>query len=381
MTKRKSSFLIVGVKMLLLLINALFILLLLLTYLAPHISPERFFLPSMLGLFYPVWLIINILFVIFWLIRLKYYFIFSLAALLAGWNVHVKNIAFNFGTNDEVSTQNIKFISYNVRLFDQFKWSEGQNYFTRDAIFSFINRQSPDIINFQEFFHGNNSYFPTIGPFLQSQRTTYYHVDYVKMVNDKKHYGLATFSRFPIVGKGAVKFDNSTSNSGIYSDILINKDTIRVFNFHLESIRLSNADYQYVTEFIDPGFHSTSSTSQVILGKFKNAFTKRAEQARIVTRAVQQSPYPVIISGDFNDTPVSYVYQQISSGLHDAFLEAGLGFGSTYAGRLPFIRIDYVLHSSAIEAEAFERHKVFYSDHFPVTSYFRLKPKTDELRR
>jgi len=373
MTKKKSSFLIVGVKMLLLLINALFILLLVLTYLAPHISPELFFLPSMLGLFYPVWLIINILFVIFWLIRLKYYFIFSLAALIAGWNVHLKNIAFNFRTNIDASTQNIKFVSYNVRLFDQFKWSEGQDYFTRDAIFSFINQQSPDIINFQEFFHGNDSYFPTIGPFLQTQRTTYYHVDYVKIVDDKKHYGLATFSRFPIVGKGAVKFDNSTSNSGIYSDILINKDTIRVFNFHLESIRLSNADYQYVTEFIDPDFHSISSTSQVILGKFKNAFIKRAEQARIVARAVQQSPYPVIISGDFNDTPVSYVYRQISAELQDAFLEAGLGYGSTYAGGLPFIRIDYVLHSNTIKAEAFERHKVFYSDHFPVAGYFRLR--------
>jgi len=363
-----------GLKMLLLLINLFFAILLALTYFAPYYSPEQFFVPSLLGLFYPVLFIINVGFVVFWLIRFKFYFLLSFITIMAGWNVMIKN--FGQGKNSQVdpSTPNFKFLSYNVRLFDQYKWLKGQDYFTRDAIFRFIATESPDILNFQEFFHGNENFFPTIEPFVQLQLANHYHVDYVKVAGDNKHYGLATFSRFPIVGRGAIRFKNSTSNSGIYTDIVINRDTIRVFNFHLESIRFSNADYKFVTEFIDPGIQpQSSSNSKIILSKFRNAYRKRAEQARIATEYIRQSPYPVIVSGDFNDTPVSYVYHTISNGLGDAFLNAGRGYGSTYSGGIPLIRIDYVLHSESLVPNDFTIHKVDFSDHFPVTCLFNLR--------
>ncbi|MBE0637694.1 MAG: endonuclease/exonuclease/phosphatase family protein [Bacteroidales bacterium] len=370
----KSGFWIfrLGVKMLILLVNLLFIFLLLLTYLAPSISPDRFFAPAMLGLVYPLLFVINLLFMTFWLVRLKYYFLFSLISLALGWNVMKVNVGLNTKAPDENQAGNIKFLSYNVRLFDQFKWMPGQDYFTRNNIFNFITTESPDIVNFQEFFHGSETYFPTIGPFLESQKTSHYHTDYIKVVGTNKHYGLATFSRFPIVNRGSIRFGNSTSNSGMFTDIVVNRDTVRVFNFHFESIRLSNADYKFVTEFIDPGMHPTSSNSRIILGKFHNAFVKRAEQARIAKEHIAQSPYPVIVSGDFNDTPVSYVYHQISSGLNDAFIESGTGFGSTYAGNIPFIRIDYILHSDQLRAQGYQTHKVSFSDHYPISCDFLL---------
>lgn len=370
----KSGFKIfrLGVKMLILLVNLVFVLLLLLTYLASKISPEQFFAPSMLGLFYPVLFVINFLFMVFWLIRLKFFFLFSMIALAVGWNIIKENIGLNVTPHVENQVGNIKFISYNVRLFDQFKWKAGQDYFTRDAIFNFLTTESPDIVNFQEFFHGNDTYFPTIGPFLATQRTSYYHADYIKVVGATKHYGLATFSRFPIVNKGSIRFENSSSNSGMFTDIVVNRDTIRVFNFHFESIRLSNADYKFVTEFIDPGIQPTSSNSRIILGKFQNAFIKRAQQARIAADHIAQSPYPVIVSGDFNDTPVSYVYHQISAGLKDAFVEAGYGFGSTHAGNIPFIRIDYILHSPQLHVKHYQTHKVRFSDHYPISCNFTI---------
>lgn len=373
MKKAKSGIFRFGAKMLILAINIVFILLLLLSYLAPHINPESAFAPAMPGLFYPLLLIINIVFVLFWMLQLKYYFLFSLAALLLGWGALTRNISLSSKPPVQGMSNSFRFLSYNVRLFDQFRWIEGQDYFTRDAIFSFISRESPDIVSFQEFFHGSNDYFPTISPFLQLQKANHYHVDYVKEIGDKKHYGLATFSRFPIINKGAIRFENSTSNSGIYSDIVIDRDTIRVFNIHLESIRLSGDDYKFVTEFIDPGIQSQSSSSSIILGKFRRAFAKRSGQAETVADYIKQSPYPVIVSGDFNDTPVSYVYQQIANGLQDAFLESGFGFGSTYSGNIPFIRIDYILHSDRLNATGFQAHKVQYSDHFPISCYFSFE--------
>jgi endonuclease/exonuclease/phosphatase family metal-dependent hydrolase len=372
MKKAKSGIFRFGVKMLILAINIFFILLLLLTYLAPFINPESAFIPAMLGLFYPMLLIINILFAVFWLLRFKYFFLFSLVTMLLGWGILTRNISFSSKPPVQDPGSSFKFLSYNVRLFDQFKWIEGQDYFTRDAIFSFISQESPDIVSFQEFFHGSSDYFPTIPPFLQLQKANHYHVDYVKEVAGKKHYGLATFSRFPIINKGKILFPNSTSNSGIYSDIVIDRDTVRVFNVHLESIRLSVNDYKFVTEFIDPGMQPQSSSSSIILGKFRRAFEKRADQATIVAEYIEQSPYPVIVSGDFNDTPISHVYHKISSGLKDAFLESGFGFGSTYSGSIPFIRIDYILHSERLYASGFQKHKVQYSDHFPVSCYFSI---------
>lgn len=373
MAKPGAGIFRMGLKMLILLINLFFIFLLLFAYLAPYISPDSFFAPALPGLFYPVLLVINVVFMVFWLVQLKYYFLFSLIALLMGWNLMKTTFGLNKTVAPMENTGGIKFMSYNVRLFDQFKWKVGQDYFTRDAIFSFITSESPDIVNFQEFFHGNESYFPTIGPFQKSQRASHYHVDYIKVVETNKHYGLATFSRFPIVNRGVIRFENSTSNSGIFTDIVVNVDTIRVFNFHLESIRFSNADYKFVTEFIDPGIQPTSSNSRIILGKFRNAYSKRAAQARIAAEHIARSPYPVIVSGDFNDTPVSFVYHQISKGLKDAFIESGYGFGATYAGNIPFIRIDYILHNDELNAHDFHQHRVHFSDHFPISCYFDLK--------
>ena len=124
-----------GIKMLLLIVNICFLVLLLISYCAPIYSPDVFFFPAIIGLFYPILLIINFAFVIFWLIQLKIYFLLSLLAIIAGWNIMKKNIGTNKNKYPEELQSGFKYLSYNVRLFDQFKWVKGQDYFTRDAIF------------------------------------------------------------------------------------------------------------------------------------------------------------------------------------------------------------------------------------------------------
>lgn len=373
MSKQKKKHKTNLLEKLILFINFVLILALGLSYLAPYTNPETSTIPALLAIIYPVLLISNIIFVVFWIIRLKYFFLFSLITIIAGYNLFFKVFAFNSEKPVGGYEQAIKVLSYNVRLFDQFKWDGNQNYFTRNSVFEFVHSEQADIVCFQEFFHGNEKSFPTIEPFLEKSETKNYHVDYVLTRGDNRHYGLATFTKYPIVGKGNIRFENSRANSGIYTDIVFKKDTIRVFNVHLESIKLSKADHQFVSDAIDPGAVNQKSNFSIIIQKLNNAAKKRAKQADILNSYIAQSPYPVIVCGDFNDTPLSYVYRTVSENLNDAFLEIGKGFGASYAEAIPFLRIDYILHSDALEPYRFKKHEVNYSDHYPITCYFKMK--------
>ncbi|MDD4848141.1 MAG: endonuclease/exonuclease/phosphatase family protein, partial [Bacteroidales bacterium] len=97
-------------------------------------------------------------------------------------------------------------------------------------------------------------------------------------------------------------------------------------------------------------------------------------QARLVHQFISQSPYPVIVCGDFNDTPGSYSYQQVSKGLKDGFLEAGQGFGQTFNGDIPLMRIDYIFHNDHFQATDFQVHINHYSDHYPVSAFLSNLP-------
>lgn len=353
-------------------VNIILAIALLVSYLAPYVSPQKAWLPAILGLFYPLLFVLNLLFFVWWIIKWRIYFLISLLSLLLGFNIFLSHVAFNGEKPVGSYKGSLKVLSYNVRLFDQ-HMSGGKDLFTRNAIFDLVKSENAGVICFQEFFHGNDKYFPTLGPFIEFQDAKNYHVDYIKEVDGRKHYGLATFSKYPIVGKGDIHFSDARSNSGIFTDILFHGDTIRIYNFHLESVRFSRSDYKYVTEVIDPSAPAYSSSSRIILGKLRNAFGKRAAQAHVIAEHVSSSPYPVILCGDFNDTPASYAYHLISKPLKDAFLETGSGVGATYAGSIPLLRIDYILHSDQLEPFRFSRIPSSYSDHYPVSCYFKFR--------
>ena len=103
-----------------------------------------------------------------------------------------------------------------------------------------------------------------------------------------------------------------------------------------------------------------------ILKRLKKAYLYRAEQARELSLSIEKSPYPVILCGDFNDTPVSYSYRTISKNLEDCYGKAGRGFWTTYAGPIPGLRIDFILHSPSLSTKGFLTQKVRLSDHYPV---------------
>ncbi|MDP4224071.1 MAG: endonuclease/exonuclease/phosphatase family protein, partial [Bacteroidota bacterium] len=108
-----------------------------------------------------------------------------------------------------------------------------------------------------------------------------------------------------------------------------------------------------------------------ISSSLKRGFIARASQAEAVKVKIETSPYPVIVAGDFNDTPISYTYRTLGKGLNDAFVASGYGAGFTYKGNYPPNRIDYILYDNKLECRQFDIIKVRYSDHYPIIAYFR----------
>jgi endonuclease/exonuclease/phosphatase family metal-dependent hydrolase len=186
------------------------------------------------------------------------------------------------------------------------------------------------------------------------------------------YYGIATFSRYPIIKRGEILHPGSSSLS-IFTDVIIQKDTFRIYNNHLQSFRLKRMERSFIEEMADFNDNETFSEVKNLSARLKKGFVSRALQAQVVKDHVKKSPYPVIVAGDFNDTPVSYAYRKIRKGLNDSFVNSGYGAGFTYKGNYPANRIDYVLYDNSLVNSDFEIIKATYSDHYPIMAYFRKK--------
>lgn len=340
---------------------------LLLCYLNPYVSPAKFWPLSFLGLAYPAIYVFNIFFLLYWLLRKSKLLLFSAVALFIGF-FHFNTI-YQFRWNDKVSvdTQNgIKVMSFNVRLFDLYNWSK--NKATRQSIFEFINKEKPDIIAFQEFYADDDNEFINVDSLKKILHFPFNDYEFTLTLRNKHHWGIATYSKFKIIGSGHVNFRLKSNNVCIYSDMLINKDTVRVYNMHLQSIQLKKEDYKFIDALGKDSVEVDEyKGSRKIAGRLKRAFIKRAEQVDSVAKSINNSPFPVIVCGDFNDTPASYTYQTMTDQLTDAFTEAGKGWGKTYIGIFPSYRIDYILHSKQFEAFEYVTHQEKLSDHYAIS--------------
>jgi len=355
-------------------VNLVFICLLLSSYLSLYVSPETFWPLAFAGLLYPVFLLCNLFFILFWLVFLKKYFLLSLITILLGYNQIKTFIKFSGSENKLTYENSIKVMSYNVRLFDLYNWRSESSKVTRSAIFDFIKTESPDILCLQEYYSGAGKqadFADTIS--IKSG----YKYRYIELINKEKKglpYGLAIFSKYPIVSTFKLEFPNSKVNFCQTADVTIGKDTIRIMNMHLESVRFGKEDYNFVSEITNTQASNDNlkNGSQAIIVKMHHAFEKRAVQIAAVADFIRKSPYPVVLTGDFNDTPVSFCYRQVSDELKDSFVDAGKGLGQTHANILPMLRIDYIFHSEALKTLEHRIIEKDYSDHYPLVARFLL---------
>ena len=323
--------------------------------LSVFISPATFWIPALFGIAYPYLMVVNLAFIVFWIFIKPKFTILSLLVILAGFN-HIGNYLQFSGkhTNDK----GVRITTYNVRYFvgnTQIPIKENA-----DHILRFLREDNADIICLQEvrlnkaqIFDINNTQLP--------------HVAHMQIAHNGDAGGLLTMTSFPIIKMEEIRFENS-GNMIMYADIVMNtSDTIRVYNCHLQSYKLGEAEIQSIDSL---EFNTQPKTKKKVreLGhKFKIALVKRAHQAETLRRSIDKSPYPVIVCGDFNDTPVSYTYHTVKGNLKDSFTESGKGTANTYNGKLPSFRIDYILYSPIFTSFNFEVSNLNHSDHFPVS--------------
>ncbi|MEM0993270.1 MAG: endonuclease/exonuclease/phosphatase family protein, partial [Bacteroidota bacterium] len=304
----------------------------LLSYLSPFLHPEQFSWISALGLIYPFLLLLNLLFLLYWGIRRKRYFLFSLVCVLLGWTFLSRNFGLS-GTNER-EVASLKIMTFNASSGHYFPLP---NAVGRDekAFRTYVAAQDAEIICLQEFFYAPN--FQKITTSEQQK----YHFAY----SDSRRLVIASI--YPIKHYESLEFVNS-SNGTLFADVEVDGKMVRIYNTHLKS--------NQITDIVDEVAEEKKFREKETWQKIKRIFEGyrkmakvRATQAENLAAHMAQSPYPVILCGDFNDVPQSYAYETLTKDLVDHFQVKGKGIGSTFAGNLPFLRIDYIMSSPSLK--------------------------------
>ncbi len=338
-----------------------------------RINPDYFWPFGLFGLAFPLLALINIFFVISWILRKRWFFVFSLISLIFSYPQLKAQIAIPFLQKEEKSIADIRIMTYNVRNFDLYNWSK--NDVSRQSMMDTIVKANPDILFLQEFYSDQNK-FNNIR-YLDSLGYKY-HVKAVELVkNETRMWGVALFSKYPILNSD--EFVRQTTrgpygqfyNRGVFADIKINNQTIRFISVHLQSIYFGEEDYNTIDE-LKGERSSTISKFIPIIKKLGKAFKQRGIQTAELKSFIESSPFPVILGGDFNDTPSSFAYQQINQQLDDTFIKRGKGLGTTYNGNIPFLRIDYIMIDKKFSCTHYEKIKNPNSDHFPIIADIAL---------
>lgn len=338
---------------------------LLLSLLGPCFTPAGRLLP-LLGLLAPATYLLTLCLTLYWVARWRWRWAFIPLILLAVATLFldrflklpIRNI--NQQQRSEVRGS-LKFITYNVRQF--YALDGGSN---RDSLIAWVGRERPDILCLQEFCPNTGkgskrlvdslldaaagcSYYSTTGDTITEQ---------------------AIYSRYRILRSGRTRKQIPELRS-IWADLLVGEDTLRVYNNHLHSNLISSEDQQFFSA--ESFLLDTAREERVrsIIGRFSDNSLRRAAQADTIARIAAQTQLRTILCGDFNDTPMSYVYRTMRGDRIDAFSEAGRGFSYTFRGLYNMLRIDYVLLDPSLEVIDYQSPEVDYSDHLPVVVRFK----------
>jgi endonuclease/exonuclease/phosphatase family metal-dependent hydrolase len=342
--------------------NLLAAIALLLSYLAYYVDPQFVTFFAFFGLAYPVILLANLLFILYWILRRKNKLLLSIVCIAIGY-LHLMRVYQFTGSHKVVNPGNtLKVMTYNVRLFNNFNWLEIN---AQEKIAELVAEQNPDVLLLQEYhFKGKPVDFG------------YPHrYQIFKLKNSGS--GLTIFSKFPLLETGSIRYglgpDSIDAGRAIYADISFENQKVRLINAHLASVGLNKKEYDRIenpnkgnSEEIKNGFLKIGS-------QLNYAFIKRAHQVKILEQGIMDSPYPTIVAGDFNDTPTSYAYHLINESLKDAYLEAGSGFSKTYANSTLPLRIDHIFFDTELEVFNYEVIAKEYSDHYPVVATFEWR--------
>ena len=338
------------------------------SYLAYLSDPLRSTWISFTGLFYPIIFLFNILLLIIWILKRKLFFLPTLIIIILGMYHHSRFFQFYAIDNIDDNINKLKVMSYNVRLFDLYNWNENKE--SKAQIMSLINEVNPDVLCIQEYYFTEDKKlaFNTRNYIIDSLGFKYYYENFSEESKNENYFGMATFSKCPILNSGSKQFSNDISNQFIFTDVKKGNDTIRIYNSHVGSIRFNHTDYKVMGGKGNPIWPHQKPPKRNILSKLKKGFKKRSTQVKSLTEHINSSPFKTIVCMDMNDTPISYSYHQMDKYLNDAFTNSGFGFGGTYIGNIPALRIDYIWHDKKLGSSNFVVYDENLSDHKAISA-------------
>lgn len=364
------------IQRLLLMAYCLIIIALILSAYLPYLSPGSYWLSGFAGLLFPVTVIATCGFIPVWIIFKRWRFALATIVILLGCT---KAIYVTFGLHPapkdafRQSEEQFTVMTFNTS-------NMGLRYYEHDssrvsAIYKALQQAQPDVLCLQEFYTNDK---PELTDHLRRIVKTYGY-KYHYFTCDRTHwdtwrYGIILFSKYPILNATSIPCGNNPNGSGssfLQADIRIHQDTVRILTAQLKSYMLNANDYPGMAFGQQQGRNTNSPRH--LLAKMRNTFATRAQQAESLAALATASPYPLIICGDFNDTPVSYTYFTISNGLQDAFLHHGQGLGRTLSYLSPTLRIDYILAHHQFNIHGFSTFKDAVLEHYPIMASFSLK--------
>jgi endonuclease/exonuclease/phosphatase (EEP) superfamily protein YafD len=322
---------------------------------------------SMLMISLPVaWLVLIVLGGM-WLFSRPWRSLLSGVALIAGFWLWPRTFSFDHPEPAAGGQTAFSLLSYNVSVFgleDLYKDKLKREPRKTRLITDWVIKNPAPIKCFQEFYTGSES-----PAFNMVDRMTAAGYTYKALLQptSAKYIGVATFSRYPIVRQGHQPFNSF--NGLVWTDIAIGTDTIRVINVHLQSMGI-----RVRRVFEEDQMAGVKAETRTVLGALKVGFISRRGEVQVIEDLLASTPYSAIVTGDFNDTPYSVVYQRMRNKLHNAFEDAGQGFGLSLNRAPRFIRIDNQFYTAdRLRATNFTTHNELpYSDHFALEASYAI---------
>jgi len=341
---------------------------LLLSVYSPQVDPQAHPVWACAGLFFPVFLLLNLFFLIFWLVVYRRYLLLPVLAFSLCWGAIRTYFPINLG--NDVPEDAIKVLSYNTQAFGEkdLHTKEKQN-----GVLAYLQESNADIICLQEYIWGGK---------LKKKD-----IDYALRGYCYKHYyslgdglnGLGVYSRYPILSAVPIKY-KSARNGSIAYRIKVKDDTLLVVNNHFESNKIVKSDVGVYQDMIDaPSGEKLFSGTWKLLGKMAKATAIRSRQADVVLEKVKKAKEKyIVVCGDFNDTPISYIHRVFHEELDNAFVESGNGMGISYNRDRLYVRIDHIFTSKNLQTyECRVDDGIDASDHYPISCYISF-PKDKE---
>ena len=284
-----------------------------------------------------------------------------LAVLLLTWPSFSHVFSVGLSKPDVALSENsFEVTTFNVRRLDEFDWLDGDQ--TRQDIATWLAEQPDGIWCFQEFPKRGKATLRSAGfSWLKPRR---------RLFTWPREAGPALASSYPVKDWTTYMFEDEDAGQGrvLQADVETPAGLVRVFNVHLQSLHFDHADYDAVEE------GPSREQGARLWGLITDASKARALQAQELVRRMEESPYPVIVAGDFNDTPMSYAMHALrGSRAEDAFVAASFGPGGTHLGAIPGLRIDGILADTTLQCVSHRTHGVVMSDHRPVTAVLQAQ--------